>query len=43
MNLNDKQNIALILSLLSLLLILAARPDLAILLVMGILLFMCIW
>jgi hypothetical protein len=35
MNLKDKQNIALILSLLSLLLILAARPDLAILLVMG--------
>ena len=43
MNLKDKQNIALILSLLSLLLILATRPDLAILLVMGVLLFMCVW
>jgi hypothetical protein len=43
MNLKDKQNIALILTLLSLLLILAGRPDLAILLVMVILLFMCVW
>ena len=43
MNLKYKQNIALILALLSLLLILAARPDLAVLLIMGILLFMCIW